>query len=192
MKPLIAVFAKAPVPGRVKTRLVPPLTFEQAAQLHQRLVADLWSRLPAGAERELHTDQPTAAWPAIAPRRLQSSGDLGARMFHALQTALAAGHPRAAVVGGDIPDFPTNLFAPLLQADADVALGPTRDGGYYAIVCRRICAGMFDGVRWSTSDALADTITACARAGLTTVTGEPWHDVDRPEDLDLLPPHLRL
>lgn len=192
MKPLIAVFAKAPIAGRVKTRLVPPLSMEEAAQLHERLVADVWQRLPGDAQFELHTDQPTAAWPDISPRRVQVSGDLGARMFHAMQTGLAAGHPCVAVVGGDIPDFPTAYMERLLSAGAAVALGPTLDGGYYAIVCRQIRRDMFDGVRWSTSHALADTIAACARAGLTIFTGEPWHDVDRPEDLDLLPPHLRL
>ena len=192
MKPLIAVFAKAPIAGRVKTRLVPPLTPQQAAELHERLVADVWQRLPGDALRELHTDQPTSAWPDISPRRLQSSGDLGARMFHALQTGLAAGHPRVAIVGGDIPEFPTSYLDRLLNAEADVALGPTFDGGYYAIICRRISPAMFDGVRWSTAHALADTLAACARAGLATFTGEPWHDVDRPEDLDLLPPHLSL
>ncbi|MFN7934996.1 MAG: TIGR04282 family arsenosugar biosynthesis glycosyltransferase [Bryobacteraceae bacterium] len=192
MKPLIAVFAKAPIPGRVKTRLVPPLTTEQAAQLHERLVADVWQRLPGDAQLELHTDLPTAAWPGISSRRLQASGDLGARLFHALQSGLAEGHPRVAVVGGDIPDFPTGYMERLLSADADVALGPTLDGGYYAIACRRVSASMFDRVRWSSAHALADTIAACTCAGLTIFTGAPWHDVDRPEDLDLLPPHLRL
>lgn len=194
MKPLIAVFAKAPVPGKVKTRLAPALTLAQAALLHQRLVADVWDRLAAlreMADCELHTDTPTEAWPGIEPRRLQCEGDLGARMRHALEDALAQGRPRAAIIGGDIPQIPIDAVRQLLTADADIALGPTRDGGYYAIACRRTHPGMFHGVRWSTPHALADTITACARVGLGVSIGPPWHDVDTAEDLDLLPAHLR-
>jgi len=194
MKPLIAVFAKAPQAGRVKTRLVPPLSAEQAARLHERLVGEVWARvreLAAVADCELHVSGETDAWPEAAPRRRQSPGDLGARMLHALEQGLTGGHPRVAIVGGDIPQLPLEAVLALLAADSDVALGPARDGGYYAICCRRTHAAMFAGVRWSTPHALADTIAACARLGFTISIGQPWHDVDTAEDLHLLPPHLR-
>jgi glycosyltransferase A (GT-A) superfamily protein (DUF2064 family) len=67
-----------------------------------------------------------------------------------------------------------------------VALGPTLDGGYYGIGCRKIKATMFDGVRWSTSDALKNTIRAMERCGLSCGLGPEWFDVDRPEDLHRL------
>lgn len=194
MKPLIAVFAKAPQAGNVKTRLVPPLTPEQAARLHHRLVAGVWARvreLAEVADCELHLSGETDAWPEAMPRRQQAAGDLGERMLHAMEYGLGEGRPRVAIVGGDIPELPLDAVRTLLAADADVALGPVRDGGYYAICCRRTHATMFAGVRWSTPHTLADTIGACTRLGFTTSIGQPWHDVDTAEDLDLLPPHLR-
>lgn len=194
MKPLVAVFAKAPEPGAVKTRLIPSLSPLQAAQLHQRLVADVWLRLQPllpDADLELHTSHPTKAWPEATPHVLQCQGDLGQRMLHTLRTALASGRPVAAILGGDIPELPLDAIRALLTANSDVSLGPTRDGGYYAIACRRTHPEMFAGVRWSTPNALSDTISACARQGLSLSIGQPWHDVDTAEDLDLLPPHLR-
>lgn len=194
MKPLIAVFAKAPEPGKVKTRLVPPLTAEQAARLHERLVAGVWARvreLETVADIELHLSAETTAWPEATARQRQTEGDLGARMLHALQQGLAAGRPRVTIVGGDIPDLPVEALRALIESTADVALGPVRDGGYYAISCRRAHGEMFAGVRWSTPHALADTIAACARLGFTIFVGQPWHDVDTAEDLHLLPPDLR-
>jgi hypothetical protein len=71
----------------------------------------------------------------------------------------------------------------LLNSDADVAFGPALDGGYYGIACREIRPLMFDGVRWSTADALHDTVRAVERCGLSHVLGPKWFDVDRPEDL---------
>ena len=193
MKPLIAVFAKAPIPGRVKTRLVPPLTSEVAALLHERLVADVWSRLNAlsDADCELHTDQHTSAWPEISPKSLQCDGDLGQRMTHAIEHGFTAGRPSVAIVGGDIPEFPVAALSAMLSSTSDVSFGPARDGGYYALVCRRSAPGMLAGVRWSTAHALADSIASCIRAGLNISIGQPWHDVDSEEDLHLLPTHLR-
>lgn len=194
MKPLIAVFAKAPVAGNVKTRLVPPLTPGQAACLHQRLVAGVWARVRELAEMadcELHLSGETDAWPEAMPRHQQTAGDLGDRMLYAMERRIREGRPRVAIVGGDIPELPLDALRALLAADADVALGPARDGGYYAICCRRTHPAMFAGVRWSTPHTLADTIGACVRLGFTVSIGQPWHDVDTVEDLDLLPPHLR-
>lgn len=194
MKPLVAVFAKAPEPGAVKTRLIPPLSPLQAAKLHQGLVADVWLRLQPlrpGADLELHTSHPTSAWPEAAPHVLQSHGDLGQRMLHTLRSALASGRPVAAIIGGDIPNLPLDAIRALLASAADVSLGPTRDGGYYSIACRRTHPEMFAGVRWSTPHTLSDTVSACVRLGLSLSIGQPWHDVDTAEDLDLLPPHLR-
>lgn len=194
MQPLIAVFAKAPVAGKVKTRLVPPLTAEQAAKLYERLVADVWRRLAMlrdAVEVELHTDTGTGAWPGMAPRKLQVEGDLGERMLHVLKGGLAAGRPVVGIIGGDIPDVPLEAVRSLMGTAADVALGPARDGGYYMIACRRTDADMFAGVRWSTQNALADTVGAASRCGLSVQVGPAWHDVDTAEDLELLPLELR-
>jgi rSAM/selenodomain-associated transferase 1 len=194
MPPVIILFAKAPVPGKVKTRLTPHLTPPQAARLHQALVEDTWCRLQQLADiatLELHTDIATDAWPEITHRKTQVDGHLGVRMLHALSKAFEQGAPQAMIVGSDIPELPVDHLRLLLDSPSQVALGPVRDGGYYAISCRATHPNMFDDVRWSTSHALADTINCCARAGLSVSVGPSWHDVDSPEDLVLLPANLR-
>jgi rSAM/selenodomain-associated transferase 1 len=193
MKPLVILFAKAPVAGQVKTRLTPVLTASQAAQLHHLLVARLWQQLKslhAELDVELHTDIETDAWPDAQPRFLQASGDLGVRMLGALRDGLAQRRPKTAIVGGDLHGLPDGHLRDLLAATSDIALGPSMDGGYYAIVCRRIHEAMFQGVRWSTPHALADTAAAALRCGLTIHVGQPWPDVDTPEDLGRLPSEL--
>ncbi len=180
------VFAKAPVPGRVKTRLLPVLTAVEAAELHRRMVFEAWT-LSASfrphAAVELHTDEPTAAWPEAHPRRLQAQGGLGSRMLAALTAGLASGHGRCLILGSDAPGLPRDHLQHLLDSTADVALGPCEDGGYYAISCRRVTPTMFDGVRWSTADALSDTERAATSSGLLVERGLPWFDIDVPEDL---------
>jgi rSAM/selenodomain-associated transferase 1 len=187
MGPAIAVFAKAPIAGRVKTRLASSLGPKKAALLYESMVARLLDRLlGAGlaADIELHTDISTDAWKGFnVTRRLQVDGDLGERMRGALAALLAEGRPRAMIVGGDVPSVPISHLQELLVLDADVALGPAEDGGYYAIACRRTAGAMFQSVAWSTDTALADTRSACERAGLTVGLGKSWFDVDTLADL---------
>lgn len=184
-RPLMILFAKAPVPGRVKTRLIPRLSAEEAARLHKRLVEHAWQRLSGlrdAASLELHTDVPTACWSEMHPRRLQSPGDLGRRLFHALETGLRR-TPLCLVVGSDAPGLPESHLRQMLDSKADVTLGPTADGGYWAIACRRVHPAMFEGVRWSTPDAFEDTRRATEACGLSVASGAVWFDIDEPDDL---------
>ena len=190
VRSVIILFAKSPEPGRVKTRLADRLGAEAAARLYEAFVRDVLETLyslAGAADLELHTDIPTDAWPeAAVPRRLQAEGDLGAKMFHALERALREGRPRAMIAGSDAPTLPAGHVEKLLASDADVALGPTEDGGYYAIGCQRVHPAMFDGVRWSQPSSLEETARAARACGLTVVLGESWFDVDGPEDLERL------
>lgn len=187
MLPVIIVFAKAPVPGRVKTRLIPRLGPEGAAELHRGFVHLLLDRLRGGFDVELHTDVETSAWRRHdVPRKLQCAGDLGDRILYALESALHAGRPQVTILGADVPTLPLALIEDLLALDADVALGPAEDGGYWAITCRRTHPEMFAAVEWSTSAARAQTLAACQTCGLTTALGGEWFDVDEPADLDRL------
>jgi uncharacterized protein DUF2064 len=81
------------------------------------------------------------------------------------------------------PTLPVEHVRRLLKSEADVSLGPTLDGGYYGIACRKIHQAMFDAVRWSTSETLQDTARAVERCGLSHALGPEWFDVDTPEDL---------
>ena len=188
MLPLIIVFAKAPRPGYVKTRL--GLEPTAAAALYTEFVKQTLAtvcKLRDEAEMELSLDVPCAAWSEVSIRRtIQHDGDLGVRLYVALENALQTGHPKVSIVGSDSPTLPEEHLRFLLNSGVDVALGPTLDGGYYGIGCRKVASSMFAGVRWSTKDALKDTIRSVTGCGLTYVLGPEWFDVDTPEDLGRL------
>ena len=182
---ILAVFAKAPIPGRVKTRLIPPLTPESAASLHEAMVLDTVNAGSSfqAAVCELHTDIVTDAWNDLdVSRKLQIPGDLGLKMLHALDTGLRAGAPRVLILGARTTVPPGHIDA-LLASDADIALGPADDGGYYAISARRVHPDMFRDVEWGTHTALNATIRAITAHGLSVEIGPAWYDVDQPADL---------
>lgn len=185
---VIIVFAKAPIPGKVKTRLgLDPLL---AAALHEAFVRDVLATLaPFGDRVQLHVTEPHPAFPES--RHLQAPGDLGARMLHALEHA----PPPATLIGSDSPSLPLSHIEALSALDTDVALGPAEDGGFWGIHCRRTDPRMFHGVEWSTARTLDQTIAACQRAGLCTALGPRWFDVDDRASLDRLaldpPSHTR-
>lgn len=190
-RPILILFAKAPVAGRVKTRLCPPLSADEAAALHTAFVRDTAALLTSFAESadlELSSDTATAEWPDLQlPRSVQTEGDLGARLLHSIEGALRSGRGQAIVFGSDSPGLPPGHVAWLLESGADVSFGPTGDGGFFAIACRKTSPNMFAGVRWSTGQTLRDAMDAAARCGLSAAAGPPWFDVDVEQDLhDLL------
>jgi rSAM/selenodomain-associated transferase 1 len=184
---LVILFARAPVAGQVKTRLAAGVGAEAAARLHTAFVRDVAARASARFPVELHLDEPTSAWPEIVcPRRLQTPGDLGARMLQALADALARGFERVAILGTDAPDLPEAHIEELLQEETDVRLGPAQDGGFWGISCKRIVDTMFDGVPWSSMRTLEATEAACRHGGLSVSHASVWADVDEPIDLQRL------
>lgn len=140
------------------------------------------SSFEAVASIELHTDVVTDAWnEQKVARRLQCEGNLGDRMLRALQM----GAPHVMIVGSDAPALPVEYLQEILDSPADVTLGPTEDGGYYAIACRApVNERMFDGVRWSTEHTLADTMRAAEACGLRVSLGREFWDVDSIADLE--------
>ena len=183
MPSVILLFAKTPLPGQVKTRLCPPLTPRQASDLHCLFVAEMLRKTSAIGPVELHTDTRTDAWVEFeVTRKMQCGGSLGARMFG----AFAASRLPAMILGCDAPHLPAAHIETLMQAEADVALGPAEDGGYWGIHCRRIHPQMFDGVEWSTARACEQTVEAARACGLTVELGPLWWDIDTPADLTRL------
>lgn len=196
----LGIFGRAPLAGQTKTRLIPSLGAEGAASLYAAFLADLLDRVRAlpGFETALWTADATPS-PALdallegVPRVTQCEGDLGARMLDALTRGCEA-EGSCLVIGSDAPTLPVSLLLQAAEAlgDADVVLGPASDGGYTLIGTRRPAAAMFEGVRFSTRHALADTQAACRAAGLTVARVSTWYDVDTPRDLGLLRAHLAL
>lgn len=178
------LFARAPVAGQVKTRLAAGVGADTAARLHEAFVRDVARRAAARHPIELHLDEMSLAWPELnCPRRLQAIGNLGDRMRMALGEALARGHEQVMILGTDTPDLPEALIEELFRGDSDVRLGPAADGGFWGISCRRIAAGMFDDVPWSSTRTLERTVAACRRSELSVSFASSWADVDDPVDL---------
>lgn len=193
----LAVFARAPRLGKVKTRLCPPLSPEQALALHRALVEDTLERLRgsglADTERFVYFSEPLGdsddlAIPADWRTRLQRGADLGERLTHCFQDAFAEGVERLVVVGADSPtlplDFVNQAFAAL--AEAVVVLGPARDGGYYLVGASRFVPEMFRGIDWGGALVLAQTVEALAHFGLGAKLLPAWYDIDTMADVEAL------
>lgn len=187
----LALFAKAPRPGTVKTRLAPALGSAGAAEFHRFCVFDMWQRLGpgAGCQTFLYCDRPCEEFERLSGQdrfRLQRGADLGERMRSCLDELLARDFGSALIVGSDAPTLPLNQIAEALDAlkGADIVLGPSDDGGFTLVGARRTHPEMFAGVAWSRSDTRAATARAIRNAGLTIAETSTWaYDVDGPRDL---------
>ncbi len=195
----IIVFAKMPVPGKVKTRLVPPLTFDESAQLYTAFLCDSisWFHrvLPhietvvyvadekdTEAMRELFVTRHALSESAASELRIlpQRGQDLGERLQNAFVESFAAGFHRVVAVGSDQPFIPTEYLLEAFSAleQNDLTIGPAQDGGYYALGLKSPQPALFQDMPWSTSGLFAQT-TLVARANQLSVCQLPlWHDVD--------------
>jgi rSAM/selenodomain-associated transferase 1 len=189
---LLIVLAKAPQPGRVKTRLVGALGPAGAARLHARLLErTLATALAAGCGPvELHgTPVHSQLLRSIArrhgvPLRAQARGDVGARMQAAFAWGLRR-YQRVILVGSDCPALASRdlrLASRWLQG-SDAVIAPAEDGGYPLIGLRRTSPALFAGVPWSTAEVMAQTRLRLARLGWRLRELRTLWDVDRPEDL---------
>jgi uncharacterized protein len=190
----LAVMAKAPRPGAVKTRLCPPLAPREAAALARAFLRDTIAKV-----RLVQGVTPVVAYTPDSERerlgRLapglelvpQRGTDLGARMRATLAMLLASGHRAAIAIGSDTPTLPAAVLAQavehIVSRDVDVVVGPAEDGGYYLIGVRADHATLFDDVPWSTGAVLQVTRRRAAGAGLRCALLPEWFDVDTPDDL---------
>jgi uncharacterized protein len=205
----LLLFARAPLIGRVKSRLRPPLTAEQACALHLATLRDtaemmersqpnlskwiFWSEAPL---REVIIDLP----PSLRSTT-QCEGDLGRRMQDAFQRAFDSGARRTVIIGSDSPHLPAERLSQAFAAleASELVLGPAEDGGFYLIGSRRLEARVFDGVEWGGADVLRRTSVNAARCGYSVSLLEPCYDLDRWEDVERLrdsgaavPRHLQM
>ena len=190
----LLIFAKAPVPGRVKTRLARRLGTRGAAALYKKL---LRQTLAIAREARLC---PVELWCAPDGRhgfftacrreygvrlRRQCGGDLGRRMNQALNRTLAA-HRFAVLIGGDCVSLGAAELrgaVSRLAAGRDAVLGPARDGGYLLVGLRQPRPALFRGIAWGTPAVLAATRRRLRRSGADWAELSPGWDVDTPADL---------
>ena len=194
----LAIMAKAPVAGTVKTRLVPPLTSTQAAEVCRALLSDQFDHLRnfAGAERYVFYT------PADAEKSLgelagadyiylaQSGDDLGARMHQVFIDLSRLGHRNIVLIGSDLPALPLAIleqaFGLLAQAEPRVVLGPSADGGYYLVGMNRPTPEIFANMTWSHDRVFADTTARLDALNLPYDVLPTWFDVDVADDFQRL------
>jgi uncharacterized protein len=192
----IIVFAKAPVPGRVKTRLIPALGAEGAADLAARMLHDTWATASAvpDAEAEVCTDPAPGdgAWAGRLPEgtnvTAQGKGDLGARLARAAARAVGKGD-RVLLIGTDCPGLTERrLRAACRDLEThDAVIHPTFDGGYALLGLARFDPSIFMDIAWSSESVARETIGRIGALGWRLHLAETLHDIDRPEDLAALP-----
>ncbi len=190
----LALFSRYPQAGHTKTRLIPALGPEGAAQVQRQMTEHILTQA-----RALQAQQPCTlevlftggntgqmqAWLGAVSLQPQSAGDLGARLTHAFAQAFQRGYTRAVAIGSDCPD----LDAPRLQqafaalATHDAVIGPALDGGYYLIGLSRPIPELFQQIDWGTERVLHQTLAQAQIWGVAIAQLPPLGDVDCPEDL---------
>ncbi len=192
---LFIQFAKEPIPGQVKTRMMPYLNAQQACELHRDLLlwtcctltgtglasVELWVSGNSG-----HRVFTQCADMGIAEVKTQQGADLGERMYHAIYEGLKS-YRKVILVGSDCPGidagYLNNAIAALDQQT--LVLGPASDGGYVLIGATEIWGSLFERVSWGGSEVLAQTKARIATLGEQYFELNVLADIDRPEDLAL-------
>jgi rSAM/selenodomain-associated transferase 1 len=190
----IVIFAKAPVAGKAKTRLIPALGEEGAARLAQEMLSDtVREAVASGLEVELcATPAPSSSeWKPFLPEISstdQREGDLGERLARAAARVIEAGE-NVLLIGTDCPGLGRERLLAAAEAleRCDAVLHAVEDGGYALLALRRFDPGIFSGIAWSTSAVAAHTIARIEALGWSLHLGETLRDVDDPEDLTHLP-----
>ena len=176
-----------------------------ASNIHEAMLLDLldlWGSdrvLAPGGRRVLAYDPPESGpWfdqrvPRSFALRPQVEGDLGARMRDFFEAEFECGATRVVLIGSDAPTLDPSIIvsAFLCLEGRDVVIGPSADGGYYLVGCRNEVPTIFDGIAWSTSRVLSETIDRLNGSGQTLAVLPPGYDVDTPDDLRALSGHLR-
>ncbi len=197
----LGLMAKAPLAGEVKTRLVPPLTTRESAELNICFLRDMAANIesvteeaaasglvvytPAGSE---------SAFDGVIPEGfeflVQRGASLGERLCNATDDLLRQGYGAVCLINSDSPTLPKSILiraVELLAQEGDrVVLGEAEDGGYYLIGLKRAHRHLFNEIAWSTADVLARTKQRAAEINLPVELLPPWYDVDDAETLKRL------
>jgi uncharacterized protein len=202
----IAVMAKASTPGLTKTRLVPPLRFEEAAAFNTAFLQDVAANLMAAGRQAEITGYMAFGPPgseAFFERTLGRDiglisawqSNFGDCLLLTIEAMLARGHSAAVVLNSDSPTLPTSLLvetAEVLARPGDCAvLGPSTDGGYYLLGLKRAHRRMFEDITWSTERVAEQTLERAREIGLDVHMLPPWYDVDDLQSLRMLHEEIR-
>jgi len=192
-KKLLQIFAKAPVAGKVKTRLIPNLGQEAACEVYLELLNEtLALAVESGFQVELwcapnkeHVFFQQCVKQYGVTLHNQCAGDLGERMAYALQVGLES-NTAVVLIGADCPVLTVEYLNEAFEAlgATDIVFGPAEDGGFVLVGSRAVPAGMFKGIRWSCASVLKDTLKQVSQLGLTSTCLKTLWDVDVIDDLN--------
>jgi uncharacterized protein len=197
----IAVMAKASIPGQTKTRLVPPLTFDEAARCNTAFLRDAADTILAASKQAA-----IAGYTAFGPPHLKPffqdnlpseiglieawHPNLGDCLFTAVTQMLEGGHPGAVVLNSDSPTLPVSVLleavAVLTRPGDRIVLGPATDGGYYLLGLKREHRRLFQDIAWSTEHVAQQTLDRAAELRLPVHVLPEWYDVDDVASLETL------
>lgn len=184
-----------PEPGQVKTRLIDRLGSEGSARLHEKMAqhtiaaleplsdingADIFIFFSGGTSAKMR------AWLGEKLKYTpQITGDLGAKMAHALEQVFNAGYNRAVILGTDCPDIDSTTIIKALKMLrwAEVVLGPAKDGGYYLMGLSKPCRELFQNIEWGSTQVLSQTCRAAKIQNMSVEFLQTLRDIDTPEDL---------
>jgi uncharacterized protein len=201
----LAIMAKASIAGTVKTRLVPPLTYEEAAELNTCCLIDVATNIMAAA-----TSEPIRGFAAYAPLGAEAffadvlpdgfellppkEPTIGPSLRHAARDLLAAGYGSVCLVNADSPTLPTAILTEavrrLRQPGDRLVLGPAADGGYYLIGLKNFHERLFEEIDWSTDRVYQQTLTRAREINLPVAALPEWYDVDDDQTLAVLASEL--
>jgi hypothetical protein len=194
MKKGLIVFARAPLPGAVKTRLAAAVGDQAAAELYELMLLDTLK-----ISQQLSDVETVVFWACeenslqlLAERyrcnsRCQVAGNLGQRMQAAFEKMFADGCEICCIIGSDAPDLPLtyirDAYQLLASLQSDAVFGPSLDGGYYLLGLREVWPQLFADISWSTADVLEQSLAAAQGLELKATLLPEWQDIDTIEDL---------
>lgn len=191
----IIVFGRVPVPGEVKTRLVPTVSPENAARLYEAFLLDTVDALQsADADLRLYlapssTSVPDGTFSDEVQVFKQRGAALGDRMLLAFVETFAAGYERVVIVGSDSPTLPVEFVGLALEVLAEpygIVIGPASDGGYYLLGMNELYPALFQGIEYSRDDVFVNTIERASGLDASVTVLPEWYDVDTPDALSRL------
>ena len=186
----VIVFAKPPLPGKVKTRLIPALGPELALDAHLEMVSLTLSKISqlnySAALWLSETSEKGASWGReySLPVEVQCSGDLGMKMLDAISRTLAVTREKVALIGSDCPVLSKeDIRDAFLWLDQhDIVIFPCEDGGYGLIAMKQRHAELFSQISWSTPSVMTETLDRARDHNLSVKCGRMIWDVDHIED----------
>ena len=203
----VAIMAKASLAGAVKTRLVPPLTYVEAAELNTCFLADVAANIIIAAKQ-----LPIQGFAAYHPLGSEPFFDellpdgfellppreptVGRSLFHAARDLLTRGYRSVCLVNADSPTLPTDILVEAVRQLRDsgdrIVIGPAADGGYYLIGLKNFHPRLFEEIDWSTERVFRQTLARADEIGVSVAVLPEWYDVDDAPTLATLAREIRL